>query len=682
MAGNNSLNDAKTLVGDNDIKEERRLFRLHQYQILDTGTERAFDDLVHLAAEVCETSLAAISLVDRNRQWFKARLGFSVQETPREVSFCNHAISQPGLVEIKDVRKDMRFRHFPFVMETPNVCFYAAVPLFTSGGEAIGTLCVMDTRVRELDEKQKLSLETLSRQVVNLLELRYQNLALEEARIASQKALKAKAEFLSVMSHELRTPLNGMLGMVQWLMQGGLRPEQQEMVGTLKFSAENLLHLINDILDYNKLNAQKLELEKRDFNLEEILRQLSRSFAVSAQQKGLEFRMNICEDIPVVKGDPLRVTQVLTNLLGNAVKFTSSGFVQLEVSPVMETDNFVTLKFRVRDSGIGIPVEQQQHIFEEFNQAGTDISRRYGGTGLGLSITRNLLRLMESDIQVKSEPGCGAEFVFDLSFRKGQEQKVAELMMPLIPEGVFRNKRILLTEDNEVNQLITLNSLDKWGVETHIAKDGLEAVELARKHQYDLILMDLQMPLMDGFEATRQIRGLNDYYKQVPVVALTASAVLEVKQEAFESGVSDFLMKPFDPEKLYMVLSQNFSSEEKAGAVAGLKARIGVVSGDDTSFQQELTKLYIKSFREIQDDISSGSIKTAKNLRQIRHKHKPTFDLLQLEELKYAFTSLQKQLDIRKKDKQAIAGYVLEISSLTEQVIRNLEMLIPDKSGR
>lgn len=656
-------------------EEDKRLSCLHRYQILDSGTEKAFDDLVKLTAEVCETPLAAISLIDKNRQWFKARFGFSIEETPREVSFCQHTIRQPGLFEVKDVREDMRFRHFPFVMEAPNVCFYAAVPLLTSGGEALGTLCVMDTVARELSKKQRVSLETLARQVVNLMELRLRNLALEEARQASQKALKEKSKFFSMMSHELRTPLNGMLGMVQWLMQGGLQPEQQEMAGTLKFSAENLLHLINDVLDYNKLNTHRFELEKTDFNLEEILRQLSRSFNIVAQQKGLNFRANICENIPAVNGDPLRVNQILTNLLGNAVKFTSSGLVELEVSPVMETENFITLKFRVKDTGIGIPADQQKHIFEEFSQAGADISRKYGGTGLGLSIARNLVRLMDSDIQVTSVPNQGSEFVFDLSFRKGAELKAALPPVTLIPASEFHNKKILLTEDNEVNQLITLNFLNKWGLETHVAQNGLEALELAKSHQYDLILMDLQMPQMDGFEATRKIREINLWYKRVPVVALTASAVLEEKQEAFESGATDFLMKPFDPEKLYRLLIKNLAGDFLLLADERLKARIGVVLGEDEAFQEELTRLYLKSFREIQELLSSGKLINAKNLRTLRHKHKSTLEMLQLEDLTDALTALQKQLEFRKKDRKVISELIEKINQLAEQVIEDLQKI-------
>lgn len=662
------------MIGNKVINEERRLFRLHQYQILDTGTEKAFEDLAHLAAELCETPLAAISLVDSTRQWFKARVGFSISETQREVSFCNHTIRQTHLVEFKDVHKDDRFRHFPFVVEAPNVRFYAAMPLISSDGEAVGSICVMDTKVRELNATQRYSLEKLGRQVIYLLELRYQILALEEAYEESQKALKAKAELLGFMSHEFRTPLSGMLGMVQCLRQHSLGPEQQELVSTIQFSAESLLSITNDILDNSKLNAHKLELEKVDFNLEETLKQMCSFFSVGARQKGLYFQTAVYEKIPLVKGDPLRVRQVLTNLLGNAVKFTDSGSVKLEVSPVMETENYITLKFKVKDTGIGITAEQQKIIFDEYRQASTDISRKFGGTGLGLSITKNLLRLMESEIQVKSEPNHGSEFVFTLSFQKSRESVLLNNPVHDITGANFAGKKILLTEDNEVNELIALNFLKKWGLEVEVAKNGKEAVVLAEKKHFDLILMDLQMPEMDGFEATRKIRSLGDYYKKVPVIALTASAVLEVKQKAFEAGVSDFLMKPYNPDKLYQVLKIELSREQGA-TEEQLQSRINIISGEDADFKKELTRLYLKSFREIQAELEEGRLTKVKNLRQLRHKHKSTFQLLQLEDLMKTFTNLQKQLEMPRKDKKEIAKSLDEISSLIEHVVCDLEKL-------
>lgn len=657
------------------LKEERRLFRLHQYQILDTEEEKSFSDLVNLAADICETPLAAISLVDQSRQWFKARVGFSLIETPREVSICNVAIQQSCLLEIEDVREDLRFSHFPFVKEAPGVRFYAAMPLLSSGGEAVGTLCVMDTVVRKLSEKQRLSLESLARQVVHLLEYRYQNRALEEAREESQKALKAKAEFLSVMSHELRTPLNGMLGMIHWLLEDTLRPDQQEIVSNLRFSAENLLSLINDILDYNKLNAQKLELEKVPFNLVETLQQLSRSFSFAAQQKGLSFKTTIYGNIPGVIGDPLRVTQVLTNLLGNAVKFTSEGEVVLEVGPVMETENYITLKFKVKDTGIGIAPEQQERIFEEFTQAGTNISRKYGGSGLGLSITRNLLQLMDSDIQVKSQLNKGSDFIFNLSFQKGQQKSASGKTLLKHTEKKFASKKILLTEDNGVNQLVALNFLSRLGVKADVAGNGVEAVKMAKQKQYDLILMDLHMPELDGFEATRQIRSLNNHYRNIPIIALSASAVLEVKQEAFSSGVSGFLMKPYNADTLYEALNEAFCKDDDRLPENYLQKNIDSIAGDDLVFKKDLTRLYLKSFREIMEALKSGKLEEIQSLRRIRHKHESTFQLLQLHDLIQAMAGLQKQIEDSKSQERAVRDSLQKIEGLCEKLIAELESL-------
>ncbi len=657
------------------LKEEKRLFRLQQFQVLDTESEKPFDDLAILAAEICETPYSAISLVDRNRQWFKARHGFSVPETLREESFCNHTILMNTMLVVEDALVDERFRNMTFAEGYPAVRFYAAVPLITSDGQAIGTLCVMDTKVRSLDRKQRFTLEALAKQIMNLLELRLQNQELDEARKEAQKAVQAKAEFLSQMSHELRTPLNGIIGMVHWLIQDNLRPEQLEMVNTLKFSAENLLSLINDILDFNKLQAQKMSLEKVEFNLVETLKQLNKSFTVMAKQKGIQLQTHFCENLPVVKGDPLRLFQVLNNLLGNAIKFTPEGKVVLDVSPVMETENFITLRFSVKDTGIGIPLDKQESIFEEFSQATIDISRKFGGTGLGLTITKSLVRLMEGDISVQSEPGKGAEFVFSISFQKVSRGFIDKSSGPVLPLVHFSDKKVLLIEDNRINQMVNSKFLSRWGMKISIANNGREAVLMAAQEKYDLMLMDLQMPELDGFEATRRIRQQSDYNRRVPIIALTASAVLQVKEEAFRAGVSDFLLKPFKPENLYNMIYKHLVSGEEEVAMDELRQRIDELAEGDGQFKKELLSLYIKSFRNILDELNAGILKESEPLRRARHKHKSTFQLLNLAEFEAAFLSLQALVDDTEVAKASIPQKIIEINHMGEQLICKLEAI-------
>ena len=655
--------------------EEKRLFRLQQFQVLDSEEEKAFDDLAILAAEICDTPFSGISLLDRERQWFKSRHGLSFTEILREVSFCSHTILSKGLLVVEDTLQDERFRNFPSVEGFPHVRFYAAVPLLTSDGLAIGTLCVMDTKVRSLDHKQRFSLEALAGQVMTLLELRLQNKELEASRKESQKAVQAKSEFLSQMSHELRTPLNGIIGMVHWLIQDNLRPEQLELVNTLKFSAENLLSLINDILDFNKLQAQKLKLEKIDFSMVETLQQLEKSFSIMARQKGIGLKTRFCQNLPMVKGDPLRLYQVLNNLLGNAIKFTSEGEVVMEVNPVMETDNFITLRFSVLDTGIGIPLEKHELIFEEFSQATIDISRKFGGTGLGLTITRNLVRLMEGNITVHSEPGKGSEFVFNISFQKGN-QKLQEVNTPSLKgEPGFSSKKILLIEDNQVNQIVTSKFLNRWGARVSVANNGLEAIQMVSQEKYDLVLMDLQMPLLDGFEATRQIREQGGYNSTVPVVALTASAVLKVKEEAFEAGVSDYLLKPFKPENLYNMIYKHLNMGSCELSAEELGQRVDEMAEGDEEFKKELISLYIKSFRNVLDELNSGLLQEGENLRRARHKHKSTFRLLELTDFEEAFLRLQNKIDATEQDSEAIQKEIVEINHLGEQLLFKLEVL-------
>ena len=368
----------------------------------------------------------------------------------------------------------------------------------------------------------------------------------------AEQAAKAKSQFLSVMSHELRTPLNAVIGITHLLMLNQPREDQQEDLRTLQFSGESLLHIINDILDFTKLDSGKIELSAIDFNLRELAQSLYQSFSFKAKDKGIVFDVEFDQRIPFfVKGDNFRLSQVLNNLISNAIKFTQQGSVKLKVEMTEENGPFFCARFSVVDTGIGIPPDKQQKIFEQFTQADSDTTRLYGGTGLGLSISVKLVELMGSTIILDSAPGKGSTFHFSVMLQRGEAADNPPAAT--VPKAVsrtneqFRNKRILMAEDNLFNANIARRFITGWGAEIDLVTDGRQALEFVARTKYDLILMDVQMPLLDGFSCTRKIRK---HFKDIPIIAVTASPKNEIINEIMACGMNDFVSKPFKPNEL------------------------------------------------------------------------------------------------------------------------------------
>jgi CheY-like chemotaxis protein len=358
------------------------------------------------------------------------------------------------------------------------------------------------------------------------------------------------------MSHEIRTPMNGIQGMTDLLLDTALTDQQKGFARIIKRSVNNLLVIINDILDFSKIKAGKLTIEKIDFRLKDVLDNVKGIFDHRVKKKGLLLHVTTDAAIPdTLRGDPYRLNQVLINLIGNAVKFTEKGSVQVHVSLQEKQSDTVTLNFSVTDTGIGIPESSLPYIFEHFSQGGMDISRRYGGTGLGLAISHRLLQLQGGNISVKSEEGLGSVFSFGLSYDYNTTE---DAIVPVTPVSAvltdysqcLAGKRFLVAEDNEVNQQLMEHVLRRGGGEVQLAGNGELAIRFLRQGgDYDLIIMDLQMPVMDGYAATQYIR--NELRLPIPIIAITATALIGEQLRCFEVGMNDYMTKPFEFTELY-----------------------------------------------------------------------------------------------------------------------------------
>ena len=359
------------------------------------------------------------------------------------------------------------------------------------------------------------------------------------------EASEAKSKFLSTMSHEIRTPLNAVIGLSHILGDNKPRKDQIRNIEALNYSGKILLNLLNNVLDFSKMQSTKIQLDNIPTDLKNATKQIKKIHETSCLKKGIKIYLDIDKDIPIVWLDIIRFNQVINNLVSNAIKFTEKGSVTLSIKKIARTADSITLLTEVIDTGTGIPKDKQETIWEAFSQAATNTNRLYGGTGLGLPIVKSIVKAMGSDVEIDSLQNKGSRFYFKIDVKIASEQEAQKKTTK--KEHNFDGKTILLVEDNLINVMVAKQILEKAKFKVAVANDGLTATNMVREHHYDAVLMDIQMPIMDGYTASIEIRKFN---KDIPILALSASVFMEVRDQIHKSGMNGFIFKPFEPKDL------------------------------------------------------------------------------------------------------------------------------------
>ena len=519
--------------------EAARLEALRALEVLDTLPEERFDRLTRIARAVFGVPTALVSLVDEDRQWFKSRQGLDAEQTPRNVSFCGHAILGEQPFVVANALEDQRFADSPLVTGAPDIRFYAGVPLRSLDGHKLGTLCLLSPEPRQFSREEGQLLQDLAA----IVEQELMSAELARARDAALAANRARSQFLANINHEIRTPLNAVIGLSEVLADSAAG-EQREQVATIHNSGRALASLFGDLVDFSKLDLGEVELSEEAFDLHDLLGELRNEAVSLSADKGLQIEYDVTEDLPRrIRGDRRRRRQALANI----IRFTTTGYVRIEAAPRQDC-----LEVAVIDSGVGMDAATLARAFDSFFQADTSDTRRHDGAGIGLSISRGLAELMKGTITATSKPGVGSTFT---------------LRIPLLSEdgtdrrstSAPRGLRVLVVDDNPVNLKILGLQLEKQGHDSTTVESARAALEAVSGSTFDLILMDIQMPEMSGTEAMQILRGTETWGAR-PIIAVTASADETERASFIEQGFTDLATKPVRNQVLAEKIARAFQN--------------------------------------------------------------------------------------------------------------------------
>lgn len=522
---------------------------------------KVMDVFVERVLLLTEADGAAIENLEDNKLVYRAASGMAIPDkgyvlpfdgtlsylasVSGEIAWSNDCLNDPRVARVLVSEFDTRS--------------LISLPLFVDGSVK-GFLKISSTKTNAFSQRHMEALQILGGLMSSSMERAVMFAAKQKAEKEALESARLKSEFLAHMSHEIRTPANGVVGMLSLLSDTPLNQSQKEYVDIIHRSMDAQLTIMNDILDFSKIEAGKLELENAEFDLEQTISDIEKSMSVAARVKGLEFHVHRPQPFLCgFQGDPGRLRQVLLNLLSNAIKFTHHGHVALRWQVINDNEEFSQIRFSVEDTGIGVSKELMPRVFDSFAQGDASTSRRYGGTGLGLCIAKRLVEMMGGTIECRSELGQGAEFSVVVQFKKGHRKAAAgsDYKFPAVPVKVVTDKRILVAEDNFVNQKVAVGILERLGCKVVTVGNGKEAVEILKTVPFDLVLMDCQMPELDGYEATAMIRAnKNSASSTLPIIAMTASAIQGDRERCLTAGMNDYLAKPVRPNDLAAMLEK------------------------------------------------------------------------------------------------------------------------------
>ncbi|GAC1704357.1 MAG: hypothetical protein NVS9B7_04560 [Flavisolibacter sp.] len=471
--------------------------------------------------------------------------------------------------------------------------------------------------------------------------------ALNESEKRSKDLVHMKEEFLANMSHEIRTPMNSILGFTNLLRRTELGPQQREYVQNIHSAGENLLSLVNDILDLSKIEAGMMQLEETRFSLRGMISSVGAMFIEKIKEKKLEFKVEVAEEIPdIIVGDAVRLTQILVNLLSNAIKFTEQGRIIIKVEVIEIKQASSTIRIIISDTGIGIPPEKQGFVFERFQQAETQTTRRFGGTGLGLNIVKQLVALQKGKLTLQSEPSKGSSFIVELSYTLPDIAELYSEALAIQEEQIpLQQIKVLFCEDNAMNQILVAHLLKSWRIDFEMVNNGKEAIKALKNHDFSIILMDIQMPEMDGYTATTIIR--KEMNLDIPIIAMTAHALVGEKEKCLQLGMNDYISKPFKETVLYNLIAR-YSQRipEKTASIPSIQFEyLHQLSGNDKEFEKELLLQFLKQTPGELESLEQGIRESDFNqVRRATHSLKSTVGYIGLA------ASLHPYLDKMEKD--------------------------------